>query len=346
MTTRRAATLCFYFSLAGLGLAGYLSFIHLSLLRGELIGVPLCGGAGSLFNCHAVAASRFGRIYGVPVAFWGVLGYLVLLAVSFVAWKFSDLRRQALTLAAGLSGAFLLLDAGLLWTMVVKIRALCLLCLAMYGIKALILLTVKRSLGKRWKELFKPTISFWLGLQSPVAPAAGWLIAWVAAAGLAGILSVHATSQYFARAPGSLQERIIQRMRTGERVAVEAGDSPRFGSPSTTVQVVMFSDPLCPLCREAAEFNEISLKAHRGKLSVVTKQFPLDSEALRACLAAGHPRERVMKEIEEGKRLGVTATPTFFVNGVKILGAITPAQFDEIIREEENRPVSKPQEKL
>lgn len=84
----------------------------------------------------------------------------------------------------------------------------------------------------------------------------------------------------------------------------------------------MFTDPQCPLCKEAVEFNAIALKAYPGKISIVVKQFPSDPES---------------------ERLGVTATPTFFVNVVKILGAITPAQFDEIIREEENKAVLAPQ---
>ena len=344
LTIRRSAIRCIFLSLAGLLVAGYLSFLHLALLRGELLGGPFCGGAGSFFNCHAVAASRFGRIFGVPVAFWGVLGYLALLTLSFIALKFSGLRRQALTAAAALAAAFLLLNAVLLGVMVVKIRTLCLLCLLMYGINGLIFLIVKQGLGKPWKNLFKPTPSFLLELQSPIVPAVGWMLCGVLLTGLAGVLCVHATSQYFARAPGSLQERIIQRMRTGERVAVEAGDSPRSGSPDAPVQVVMFTDPLCPLCREAAQFNAIALKSHRGKISIVTKQFPLDPPAFEACLAAGHQKEWIMKEIEEGKRLGVTATPTFFVNGVKILGAITPSQFDEIIRQQDNSPLSKPLE--
>ncbi len=321
MTIRRGAFIVFFLSLAGLAVAGYLSFLHIALLRGELLGGPLCGGAGSFLNCHAVAASRYGKLLGVPIAYWGVLGYLVLLTLSLIARIFPELRRQALTGAAALAGIFLALDAGLLWVMLVKIRALCFLCLLMYGIKGLIVLTVKRDLGRRWGDLFRPMPTFWLGLRSPAASAAGWLLLGVFLTGLGGVLSVHFTAEYFARAPEGLRARIVERMQTAPRVTVNTGDSPRQGSPGAPVQVVMFTDPLCPLCREAAEFNAIVLKAHPGKISIVVKQFPSDPEC---------------------ERLGVTATPTFFVNGVKVLGAITPAQFDEIIRVEENRSILAP----
>ena len=315
MSIRRAVTFCFLFSLAGLFLAGYLSFLHLALLRGELLGGPFCGGGESFFNCHAVAASRFSRLFGVPIAYWGVLGYLILLTLCFIALQFPELSRQALTAAAALAGAFLLLDLGLLWVMVVEIRALCTLCLLMYGIKGLILWTAKRGLGRRWNNLFKPMPSFWLELLSPAASAAGWMLGLVAVTGLVGVLAVHFSTEYLSRAPDGLRARIIERMRMAPRVTVEAGDSPRLGPADAPVKVVMFSDPLCPLCREAAQFNAIALKVHPREISLVVKQFPSDPEC---------------------ERLGVTATPTFFVNGVKILGAITPAQFDEIIRQEEN----------
>ena len=316
LTLRRTVLLCFLLSLAGVLIAGYLSFLHLALLRGDLPAAFLCGKAGSFLNCHAVAASRFGNLFGIPVAFWGVLGYLLLATLSLIAWIFPDLRRQALTGAAALAAFFLALDAGLLAVMLVKIRALCLLCVAMYAIKGLILLTVKRGLGRRWGNLFKPIPTFWLGFRSPSSPAAAGLLSAVFLTGLVGLLAVHFTAEFFSLEPDGLRDRILQRMRTAERVEVDPGDSPRAGSPSAPVQAVMFTDPACPLCREAEEFNAIALKAHRGKLSIVVKQYPSDPE---------------------GQRLGVGATPTFFVNGIKILGAITPVQFDEIIREEENR---------
>ena len=397
MTIRRAAFTCLLLSLAGLLLAGYLSFLHLALLRGELVGGPLCGGAGSLFNCHAVAASRFSRIFGVPVAYWGVLGYLVLLTLSLVAWGFPELSRQALTAAAALAGVFLVLDAGLLWVMVVKIQALCSFCLGMYGIKGLILWTAKRGLGRRWTDLFRPMPTFWMEFRSPVALAAGWMIGTVAATGLAGILAVHFSSEYLSRTPEGLKARIVERMQTAPRTAVTGSDSPRQGRPEAPLQVVMFTDLLCPNCRQAAEFNAIALAAHGPRMSLVIRQFPLDTfcnagisrmfhpgacrvaeaaacaqeqgkfwplynllshgkeppdparieesaagagldlDRFRACLASGRGKGAVMRDIEEARRLGVTGTPTFFVNGVKVVGALTPAQFDEISRVEENK---------
>ena len=41
-----------------------------------------------------------------------------------------------------------------------------------------------------------------------------------------------------------------------------------------------------------------------------------------------------MASTEDGQKLGVTGTPTFFVNGRRMTGARSEQQFDEIIQAE------------
>ena len=67
-------------SLIGIGVAGYLFFLHLGLLRGELLGGAVCGTGA--FNCHAVTAGPWGSFLGVPLSLWGILGYLTIFALS------------------------------------------------------------------------------------------------------------------------------------------------------------------------------------------------------------------------------------------------------------------------
>ena len=44
----------------------------------------------------------------------------------------------------------------------------------------------------------------------------------------------------------------------------------------------------------------------------------LDSAALQTCLASPRAKEQLKKEIEEGHRVGVDATPTVVLNGKKL----------------------------
>ncbi len=47
----------------------------------------------------------------------------------------------------------------------------------------------------------------------------------------------------------------------------------------------------------------------------------LDGVKLAACVNTPDANEKVSKDVEEGKKLGVNSTPTFFVNGKMIVGS-------------------------
>jgi len=58
-----------------------------------------------------------------------------------------------------------------------------------------------------------------------------------------------------------------------------------------------------------------------GKPLELAKAKGLDEAKLQACMNSADTAGSVVRDLEEGKRLGVRATPTFFVNGRKIEGA-------------------------
>jgi protein-disulfide isomerase len=60
----------------------------------------------------------------------------------------------------------------------------------------------------------------------------------------------------------------------------------------------------------------------------------LDSEAFDTCLSSGKHRNTVLQETAVGRRLGVTGTPAFFVNGRFLSGAQPFDAFKNIIDEE------------
>jgi uncharacterized membrane protein len=72
--------------MVGLGIAGYLSYVETGG------GVPACG---PLRGCEAVALSPYSRIGGVPVAVFGVVLSLTLLALALTWWRSEDGRLLA-----------------------------------------------------------------------------------------------------------------------------------------------------------------------------------------------------------------------------------------------------------
>jgi protein-disulfide isomerase len=60
----------------------------------------------------------------------------------------------------------------------------------------------------------------------------------------------------------------------------------------------------------------------------------LDTALFNSCLDSGAMAERVRADIDEGRRRGVSSTPLFFVNGVKISGAQPYSVFKSTIDSE------------
>ncbi len=66
------------------------------------------------------------------------------------------------------------------------------------------------------------------------------------------------------------------------------------------------------------------LKAHAAKLN-------LDAAQFEACLSSDKYAERVQAGIDSGREFGVSGTPTFFVNGRRIVGALPASEFKRVI---------------
>jgi protein-disulfide isomerase len=63
----------------------------------------------------------------------------------------------------------------------------------------------------------------------------------------------------------------------------------------------------------------------------------LDMRAFETCLSSGKHTETWKAARDEGNRVGVSSTPTFFINGRMLLGAVAYEQFARIIDEELQR---------
>jgi len=60
----------------------------------------------------------------------------------------------------------------------------------------------------------------------------------------------------------------------------------------------------------------------------------LDSDAFTACLDSGRYTADVKQDAADGRKVGVTGTPAFFINGRFLNGAVPYEQFATIIDEE------------
>ena len=124
---------------ATLALAGVFVSLYLWLWKLGVVGSLSCGPGG---GCEYVQTSPYAMVFGVPVAFFGVLGYLGLLVVSLVGLQPRWVQRREPTVAlVVLSGAAVGFTAYLTYLEAAVIHAWCRWCLVSAGIIAAIFLT-------------------------------------------------------------------------------------------------------------------------------------------------------------------------------------------------------------
>lgn len=59
----------------------------------------------------------------------------------------------------------------------------------------------------------------------------------------------------------------------------------------------------------------------------------LDTNRFTECLDSGKYADEVAKDFQDGQAAGVTGTPTFFINGERLVGALPLAQFESAIED-------------
>jgi len=122
-------------AIALLALIGLLIALYLALHRVGAIGSLQCGSGG----CETVQTSAYAVFLGVPVAFYGVAGYLALFLVSLVGLQPPLLERRGPTLLLAVMGGLgLAFTAYLTYIELFVIHAICRWCVASAAVIAAI----------------------------------------------------------------------------------------------------------------------------------------------------------------------------------------------------------------
>ena len=133
-------------AIAVLALVGWFIALYLGLHALGIGGELKCGTGG----CDTVQTSRWAVLLGIPVAFYGVMGYAAILAVALVGLQPAWLGRRGptTTLAALATGGFVFT----LWLTYVElfvIHAICRWCVGSAVISTAIWLVTLASLRRK-----------------------------------------------------------------------------------------------------------------------------------------------------------------------------------------------------
>ncbi len=110
-------------ALAGIGL---LVSIYMTIYK-ITSNDAFCLGSG---DCSTVNASRYSEVYGVPVAFIGVIGYLAILLTLSLESKHPLLYKNAPLLIFGMALSGFLFTVYLIYVEFALLKAVCPFCLA------------------------------------------------------------------------------------------------------------------------------------------------------------------------------------------------------------------------
>ncbi len=263
----------------GLSLSSYLVVEHYEACHNP--GQAVCD-INEVISCSKVSLSDYAVFAGMPVAVWGVLGYLTMAAVGFWGWFGRGPRAAAAALMA-LTGFSALTSLALGIISKTLIGAVCLFCLGTYVVNALLLipsiaLFVSAGPGTSFSaavDLVRKHAERTVSVALVGAVLLGLLIwkypkYWLEA-------SAHAAPEVpkvaLPPAPsGSAQAREDAEFTTG----VTKDGHHWIGASKPEIVVEEFSDYQCPFCRIAhARVREL-IEKHPGKLRLIHRHFPLD----------------------------------------------------------------------
>ena len=265
----------------------------------------LCGN-GQTSGCEIVAQSEYSSFAGIPLAALGLFFYLSLAALLLLAAAAEPAAEAAAgRLALGATLLALVLDLVLLGLQGLVIKAFCKLCLATYAVNAVVAIALWPA--RQSKE--SPVAPGRLALTAWAIAAAGiasGVLAWngalvARAANRAGTLLGPPATLAAAPTGGdeALRSELLRLRETlddpqkyqdyltakSEREfdaaaaqSFELSGVPVKGPADARIQVVEFSDFLCPYCRAIAGAFKDFLPKSQGRVSVRFKNYPLDQE--------------------------------------------------------------------
>jgi protein-disulfide isomerase len=270
--------------------AGLAASVELTLLHVHVYHDPevssFCAYSDSV-NCDTVALSHYSIFLGVPVAVWGILGYLTMALVALWGW-----RAQRCAAATGalvtLTTASALVSAVLATVSVLKIASVCVLCIASYVTNfALLVLTVilvrRTGLGASLRAALEAARANWRR-TIPVAATGG--------AGVVLLIAFYprywVPSAYAAR---SLNPPPIASSASLDGIGIGVTEDGHhwIGAREPELVIEEYSDYQCPFCAQAHLFLRALVQTNADRLRLVHRQYPLDHQCNPVVQGLFHP---------------------------------------------------------
>lgn len=299
-------TVALVLAMAGAWLSGVLLMQHHGERAGTAFVTATCG-ADENSGCEAVKRSAYSEVRGFPLAASGLFFYasLALLLLLTLAGSAGG-RETGAALSLLLAALGVVVDLSLLGVQAFLVHAFCNVCLLSYaaGAGALILL------WPAWRRVAALTRS--LGAAEPRILLAGWVLGTLGLAAAAFTLEAALDARQTSR-PAASDERAAASLSPAEARAeverlratlddpqkleqyfaqkalrdfakavpqtLDLADAPTAGAPGAPIHAVVYSDFLCPWCRQLAAWLAQQVGPQfSDRLAISFRNYPLDKE--------------------------------------------------------------------
>ena len=284
-------------ALLGALISGYLVYHYLAVNSGFQSGPSFCS-LSARFDCDSIARSPYAAIFGIPVASFGLLYFLVILGVLRYGREEVGLSESArLDILFTLSFLSLSPTIILFALSTVTLKTFCVLCvlLDLTTVVSFFLVWNRLESGGFVRSLFsglKLIVAFFIRFsvgssQERVHLHMARVLFFITLA-LVYILPSHIILRYFIEATARTQEEQLAEQIFNEwkqtqptsRPLEETGDLRHrdfsLGEQNSQITIVEFSDFECPFCRKMAPELKALINRYPGKVRLVFKNFPLD----------------------------------------------------------------------
>jgi protein-disulfide isomerase/uncharacterized membrane protein len=229
-------------------------------------------------NCETVAASDYAVLFHLPIAVWGLLGYLFMGAMA--VWGL----RRPITPPSWPYGALFWLaafsvsaSAVLFYISHYIIESICVVCMGTFAVNLCLLGVATAEL---WRIKSRPFRALWAeigaALAKPIAPLV-----------LGGVFVVAPVALWLLVPPYWVIE---QTMGPGGLAAgITPEGYPWIGAKKPVLTIAEFSDYQCPYCKRGHEEMRKLIETHPDKIRLVHRHYPLDNSCNEALQRPFHP---------------------------------------------------------
>lgn len=268
-----------------------LDSIWLSILQRDLQTFAAVCHVAPGFDCAPALASRYSRIFDIPLSSYGVAGYLFFMALALQGLFRDDIRDRNAFLFVLLLIPATGFCAWLAWISAVKLSAYCPFCLILHLLTPIMLIPAAWALAHRATPLREIFRSEWESIRGDWRIQAGIVLVFV------GVTVGLPLYERFARQRILDTQPIYREVLEGryprlKELAELVKDYPAMGPEDARVRIIEFADFTCPVCRESRAMMDALIKDYEIRYTFIphprSSECNPDAEHMRAgsCLGA------------------------------------------------------------